>query len=63
MTRFTSEPGLESCPVWSPDGSEIAFISHGMAPDVIRRKRLADSGGGEVLVPAKGFPIPSDWSQ
>jgi Tol biopolymer transport system component len=63
MTRFTSEPVLESCPVWSPDGSEIAFISHGMAPAVIRRKRLADSGGGEVLVPAKGFPIPSDWSR
>jgi Tol biopolymer transport system component len=62
MTRFTSEPGLESCPVWSADGSEIAFISHGMAPEVIRRERLADSGGGEVLVSAKGFPIPSDWS-
>ncbi len=63
MTRFTSDPSLESGPVWSPDGSEIAFLSHGIVPAAIRRKRLADSGDGEVLVPTGGFPIPGDWSR
>jgi len=62
MTRFTADPGSESSPVWSPDGAEIAFVSHGVASPTLRRKRLDDSSGGEILV-KEGFPTPTDWSR
>jgi Tol biopolymer transport system component len=61
MTRFTADPGSESSPVWSPDGAEIAFVSHGVARPTLRRKRLDDSSDGEILV-KEGFPRPFDWS-
>jgi eukaryotic-like serine/threonine-protein kinase len=62
MTRFTADPGSESSPIWSPDGAEIAFVSHGVASPTLRRKRLDDTSNGEVLV-KEGFPTPSDWSR
>ncbi len=62
MTRFTADPGSESSPVWSPDGAEIAFVSHGVASPTLRRKRLDELSGGEILV-KEGFSTPSDWSR
>jgi eukaryotic-like serine/threonine-protein kinase len=62
MTRLTADPGSESWPLWSPDGSEIAFVSHGVAPPVLRRKRVNETSGEEVLL-QEGFPWPTDWSR
>src|SRR5262249_31741083 len=28
-SRFTSDPGVEACPVWFPDGSKIAYRGDG----------------------------------
>jgi serine/threonine protein kinase/Tol biopolymer transport system component len=49
MKRFTADPGSESSPVWSPDGSQIAYVSHGLAAPVLRRKRLDDLRAGRFF--------------
>ncbi len=63
LARLTSGRGLESYPVFSPDGRQIAFLSHGAERAALRRKLLADAGEGEALLGDRGsFPVPSDWS-
>jgi len=62
MTRLTSDPGSESSPVWSPNSTEIAFLSHGRAVPTLRRKRVDDSSDEEVIL-QDGFPWPTDWSR
>lgn len=64
-TRFTTEDyGNESYPVWSPDGNQIAYGSHGNVPANLLGKGVAEPGRGKPLVPATGeFQFPSDWSR
>jgi Tol biopolymer transport system component len=58
-TRLTFGPGYSSWPVWSPDGSAIAFYRGGK----IYRK-AADGTGDEEMLPVTGpDPMPSDWSR
>jgi eukaryotic-like serine/threonine-protein kinase len=62
--RFTSLPGAEVIPTWSPDGTEIAFRWDGDAthPRGIYRKRIGE--GTETLVRdnqgAGDYPV--DWT-
>jgi serine/threonine protein kinase len=62
--RFTSLPGSEVVPTWSPDGTEIAFRwdGDGTRPRGIYRKRIG--GGTEVLVRDIGDQDdhPLDWT-
>lgn len=61
QTRLTSDPGKDGFPVWSPDGSRIAFQSdrdgnfevYVMDADGSNVVRLTDDPAGD------GFP---DWS-
>jgi serine/threonine protein kinase len=63
-TRFTSDTAIDIRPVWSPEGSRIAFmssrkgafnlywrLSSNVGPDEL----LMESGRGQV-------PVPTDWS-
>jgi hypothetical protein len=56
-TRFTSQPASETNPVWSPDGSRIAYG----ARDLWQR---ISSGAGkeELLLQSDHFSYPFDWS-
>jgi serine/threonine protein kinase len=58
-TRFTSPPLTGSAPVWSPEGSKIAFGSG-------KRLFLKDATGGskeDLLLENESFKAPSDWSR
>jgi Tol biopolymer transport system component/predicted Ser/Thr protein kinase len=61
-TRFTFEPGNEESPVWSPDGSSLAFSSNQKGHGDIYRKTASGSSEQELLVESKNDTNPSCWS-
>jgi dipeptidyl aminopeptidase/acylaminoacyl peptidase len=59
-TRLTSHPGPEFLPIWSPDGSRIAFqTGWGRGPDLYQK---AASGVGAEELLLKDASAPTDWS-
>ena len=64
MTRFTFNPANDWVPVWSPDGSQLAFASDRNGKSSIYRKMVGGGGEEELLVPAGslGGSFPDDWS-
>jgi eukaryotic-like serine/threonine-protein kinase len=63
-SRFTFEPRISSFPVWSPDGSQIAFSLRPTAgvSFVIARKPVSGNGKQEVLLPVRVNGYPWDWT-
>jgi Tol biopolymer transport system component len=62
QTRLTSVPSSNSGPVWSPDGSRIAFQSdRAHQADIIVRSANG-SGADEALTDSEDQTIPQDWS-
>jgi dipeptidyl aminopeptidase/acylaminoacyl peptidase len=65
-TRVTSQTGGKRYPVWSPDGSRLAFGSNQGIPRAWSLREKASNGTGEekVLLNAEpGFAVlPDDWS-
>jgi len=61
-TRFTTGPGDDYVPRWSPDGRRIAFSSARDAPPFMHVKSV--TGDDEkVLLPSRGtLQAPNDWS-
>jgi Tol biopolymer transport system component len=62
MTRLTSHQAIDNMPIWSPDGTRIAFSSN--RDDTFDLFIKSSSGtGAEVPVLASRFSkIPTDWS-
>ncbi len=62
-SRFTVDIGLDTHPVWSPDGSRIVFRSYRAGIGELYEK--ASSGGqSEQSIPTPGFDkLPTDWSR
>jgi hypothetical protein len=62
-TRFTFDLAPDSAPVWSPDGTRVAFAAPRAGGNGIYQKATNGSGKEEELVHATGDPKrPDDWS-
>ena len=63
-TRFTFDPSLDRNPIWSPDGSQIAYCSGNNAQNLFR-KAANNAGEPELLSKSEGSgsTCPQDWSR
>jgi hypothetical protein len=60
-TRFTFDPGWETQPIWSPDGSYIVYSSNQGGAVQIQEKMSNGTGNTQVLI--KADAAASDWSR
>jgi Tol biopolymer transport system component len=63
-TRFTFDPGMDLSPVWSPDGTRIAFRSaRGKVEGAGMYQKLSNgSAPEELLLADTDSPTPTAWS-
>jgi Tol biopolymer transport system component len=61
-SRLTSDPGEDTFPVWSPDGSRIAFSSNRRRQSTLYQKLSSGVGGDEELPSSSGPKNTMDWS-
>jgi eukaryotic-like serine/threonine-protein kinase len=63
-TRFTFDPAPDLSPVWSPDGSRIAFAAARAGGTGIYQKASNGAGKERVLLRATDeAKVPNDWSR
>jgi dipeptidyl aminopeptidase/acylaminoacyl peptidase len=62
-TRMTSDPAQDSDAVWSPDASEIAFVSNRGGAYGFYRKRLRGASAEELLLKTDAEPRATDWTR
>jgi Tol biopolymer transport system component len=64
FTRLTTNPAVDNCPVWSPDGTRIAYSSNRGAGNYNIYTIPAGGGGPEELrLESPNFKIMQDWSK
>ncbi len=61
-TRFTSDPGWDAFPLWSPDGSRIIFTSNRSGVYDLYQKPSTGSGNEELLYKSGEGKGPNSWS-
>jgi eukaryotic-like serine/threonine-protein kinase len=61
-TRFTSDPGWDAFPTWSPDGSRIVFTSNRSGIYDLYRKASSGAGADELLYQSTEGKGPNSWS-
>jgi Tol biopolymer transport system component len=61
-SRFTFGPFSSASPVWSPDGSRIAFFSTRDGPFNLYQKLSSGAGSDEPLLKSSNNKFPLNWS-
>ena len=61
-TRFTFAQQADSTPLWSPDGTQIAFTSSRGGDFDVFRKTVSGVGEAEPLAANLGMELPRGWS-
>jgi serine/threonine protein kinase len=61
-TRLTPGDGADVFPIWSPDGSRIAFASTRKGRHDLYIKPFAGNGSEDILLESAQDKFPSDWS-
>jgi Tol biopolymer transport system component len=61
-TRFTFDAAFDRYPVWSPDGSRIAFQSNRQGQFALYVKPSSGAGAEELLLSTAQGLVPRDWS-
>jgi len=62
QTRLTFDAADDSTPLWSPDGSRIAFTSTRNNSFGLYQKNSNGIGDEELLLKTGAFTVPEDWS-
>jgi Tol biopolymer transport system component len=62
-TQFTFDPAADTNPVWSPDGSHIAFSSTREGSRNLYQKVSTGAGTDELLLKSPEEKRPKDWSR
>jgi serine/threonine protein kinase/Tol biopolymer transport system component len=60
--RLTFDAALEALPIWSPDGTRVAFNSFRGGPGNLYAKLASGAGPEETILNADVRLRPSDWS-
>jgi Tol biopolymer transport system component len=60
--RFTSDPGWDAFPTWSPDGSRIIFTSNRTGVYDLYQKSVSGAGNEELLYQSSEGKGPNSWS-
>jgi Tol biopolymer transport system component len=63
FTRFTFSPRPEISPIWSPDGSRIAFALGDSGGFNLYQKPTASAGEASLLLDTAQALVPNDWSR
>lgn len=63
QTRFTFDPGMDTTPLWSPDGTRIAFTSNRGGVFDIYQKSAGGAGEDELLLKTANPKVLNDWSR
>jgi Tol biopolymer transport system component len=61
-TRFTLGADHASFPVWSPDGSRIAYVSRRSNENLVIERPASGTGKETVLYRSTGLYYPESWS-
>jgi Tol biopolymer transport system component len=62
-TRLTTDSAHDSDAVWSPDGTEVVFVSDRNGEYGLYRKSLTGSGTEERILTAGSEPRATDWTR
>jgi eukaryotic-like serine/threonine-protein kinase len=61
-SRLTVDPGPDRSPVWSPDGTRVAFAAERFGKFSLRQKIVDQTTADEPLLESEDSALPTDWS-
>ena len=61
-TRLTFDAADDYGPLWSPDGSRVAFSSQRSGSGDLYAKVASGTGADQLLITSKVFKVANDWS-